>query len=164
MKRSALKKRSKRPIKLYEDYLDDLWRTIIKLRDKGIDQYTFKTKGVIKPGKDSHHIFSRKIRNTRWDTRNGILVMGLHNYHDPHISPAKFHDWLMLNWFKSVREYEMLKLRSEIIGVKIDRVGVEILLTQELIALAKLPFDWYELSVNKRKNVLREFRKEVAYR
>jgi len=152
--------RSKTPHKVYEEYLDQLWRTIVRLRDKGLNQYAL-SQGIEKPGVDCHHIFSRKLRNTRWDTRNGILVMGLHNYHEPHVHPIKFHEWLRNSWFKAPIEYDMLKVRSELIGVQIDRSAMEIALTQELMTLTKLSFDWYTLSFNKKKKYLLTLRKEI---
>jgi len=163
MKRNKLNARSKKPHRIYEEYLDQLWATIIKLRDKGIDQYSLSTKGISIKGRktDCHHIFSRKLRNTRWDTRNGILVMGLHNYHEPHVHPIKFHEWLRNSWFKTPIEYDMLKVRSELIGVQIDRSAMEIALTQELREFARIPFDWYTLSFNKKKKYLLTLRKVI---
>ena len=167
MKRSYIKRgkkklgRSKTPRKKYELYLDDLWRTVIHIRDKGLNQYALIKDGVEKPGKDAHHIFSRRVKNTRWDITNGILVMGAHNFNDPHVHPVRFHEWVRNKWFKSPAEYDMLKIRSELMGVKIDRAGTEILLTQELMKIAKLEFGWYTLSFHKRKQYLLKLRKEV---
>jgi hypothetical protein len=162
MKRTPLKRgkgmRKSSPKKKYDKYLDDLWRTVIRLRDKGIDQYKYLTKGIRSQGFDAHHIFSRKILITRWDTRNGILLCAGHNNSDAHIHPERFRQFLIEKWFKSESEYQRMFALSQIIGTKIDRVLCELRLLQELSEFTTLPDDWKALSDTKKRGYLKMLR------
>jgi len=144
--------KAKSPHKVWEDLLDDLWRTIIYLRHKGICAYTQQK------GKDAHHIVTRKCKNTRWDTRNGILLRAMHNMSDAHLKPEKFRRFLLDQHFTQ-KEYDLLQARSEMRWDR-DRSAIELYLTEEIKKLATLPEDWKELSLNKKKLFLKCLRQK----
>ena len=152
-----LKKRKKNPKKQYEKYLDDIWRTVIRLRDKGIDQYKLAMKKETCKGVDAHHIFTRTRKTTRWDVKNGILLSAMHNYSDAHKNPEKFRDFLRGSWF-TVEEYDSLYARSQMIAHKIDRSLIELDLLNELKKYTELPEDWNEFSATKKATYLKELR------
>lgn len=86
--------------------LDDLWSEKIKQRDN------FK---CVKCGKDkylnSHHIFSRSKRSTRWYLPNGItLCVGCHTFSSnfsAHKTPAEFIEFVKTRngeqWYDDLR-------------------------------------------------------------
>lgn len=161
MKRSYIKRstkklgRSKKPHKQAEQLLDDLWRTIIRLRDKGKCQYTGKV------GKDVHHIFSRSNFNTRWDLSNGILLHSAHQWGDAHKNPQKFISFLINNWFKSIEVYNCLYMRSQMRWDK-DRSAVYVYLMWSLKQYVDMPEDWQEMLKSKKEEFLLQTRKNIG--
>ena len=104
--------------------LDNLWSRLIKLRAKGKCEYCRRPDTL-----NSHHIFSRSNRSTRWDERNGVcLCAGHHSLNNisAHKAPMIFMEWLKKErgetWYKTIQiramtaakiDYKLTKLYLE---------------------------------------------------
>ncbi len=72
----------------------ELWSQLVKIRagykcEYSADKHT--------PKLNSHHIYGKRIKSTRYDPDNGIcLCVGHHKGYkmSPHLSPSAFTDWL----------------------------------------------------------------------
>ena len=91
--------------------LDDIWSQLVKAKAGNKCEVCGKTKSL-----NSHHIFSRANKATRWDVNNGIcLCVGHHigSKFSAHKTPLPFSDWLQKergeNW------YNLLLAKSRII-------------------------------------------------
>lgn len=73
--------------------LDDAWSLLVKLKGGMKCEYCGKTSTL-----NSHHIYSRSKRSTRWDPDNGIcLCVSHHTFNSgfsAHKTPLEFIDWL----------------------------------------------------------------------
>ncbi len=73
--------------------LDKAWAELVKLRAGNKCEYCGKRNYL-----NSHHIYSRSKKSTRWDTMNGIcLCVGHHTFSSTfsaHKTPLEFTDWL----------------------------------------------------------------------
>lgn len=73
--------------------LDDAWSKLVKLRGGMKCEYCGKTSHL-----NSHHIYSRSKKSTRWSVENGIcLCVGHHTFSSTfsaHKTPLEFTDWL----------------------------------------------------------------------
>lgn len=73
--------------------LDLAWSLLVKLRAGMKCEVCFKTRYL-----NSHHIFSRSKRSTRWFPENGVcLCVGCHtfsSYFSAHKTPTEFTYWL----------------------------------------------------------------------
>ncbi len=73
--------------------LDKAWAELVKLRAGNKCEYCGKRSYL-----NSHHIYSRSKKSTRWDTMNGIcLCVGHHTFSSTfsaHKTPLEFTDWL----------------------------------------------------------------------
>ena len=73
--------------------LDDAWSEAVKVRDNYTCQYCGKQTTL-----NSHHIFSRSNKSTRWDIGNGItLCVSHHTFNSKfsaHKTPTEFTYWL----------------------------------------------------------------------
>lgn len=73
--------------------LDDAWSKLVKLRSGMKCEYCGKTSHL-----NSHHIYSRSKKSTRWSVENGIcLCVGHHTFSSTfsaHKTPLEFTDWL----------------------------------------------------------------------
>lgn len=73
--------------------LDDAWSELVKLRGGMKCEVCSKTKPL-----NSHHIYSRSKKSTRWDVKNGIcLCVGCHVFSSKfsaHKTPLEFVNWL----------------------------------------------------------------------
>lgn len=88
--------------------LDTAWSLLVKLRDGMKCTYCDKDTYL-----NSHHIYSRSKKSTRWDIDNGItLCVGHHTFSSgfsAHKTPLEFIDWL-----KTIRtEEEIESLRNK---------------------------------------------------
>lgn len=77
------------------DYkLDIAWSRLVKLRAGGKCEYCGKSSPL-----NSHHIYSRSKKSTRWDVDNGIcLCVGHHTFSSEfsaHKTPLEFLEWLI---------------------------------------------------------------------
>ena len=85
--------------------LDISWSKLVKLRANSICeiQGCGKTKHL-----NSHHIFTRGNRATRWDVKNGVCLCPSHHILDSkfsaHGSPYAFIKWLVKNKGKNFME------------------------------------------------------------
>lgn len=73
--------------------LDEAWSLLVKLRAGMKCEYCGKETTL-----NSHHIYSRSKRSTRWDIDNGIcLCVSHHTFNSgfsAHKTPLEFIDWL----------------------------------------------------------------------
>jgi hypothetical protein len=73
--------------------LDDAWSKLVKLLAGMKCEYCGKTSNL-----NSHHIYSRSNKSTRWNVDNGIcLCVGHHTFRSDfsaHKTPFEFSDWL----------------------------------------------------------------------
>ena len=77
------------------DYkLDIAWSQLVKLRAKGKCEYCGKTTGL-----NSHHIYSRAKKSTRWYPENGVCLCVAHHTFSStfsaHLTPLEFIEWLI---------------------------------------------------------------------
>lgn len=85
--------------------LDTLWSKLVKLKAGNKCEYCGKTEGL-----NSHHIFSRSNRTTRWDDENGVSLCVAHHVFgtfSAHKAPLEFAEWLKETrgeeWYKKIR-------------------------------------------------------------
>ena len=102
--------------------LDETWSKLVKLKAGNKCEVCGKRSAL-----NSHHIFSRANRATRWDTNNGIsLCVGHHigNKFSAHKTSLPFSDWLQKergeNWYnlllaKSRIMYKWHKFEKELL-------------------------------------------------
>ena len=106
--------------------LDDAWSLLVKLRAGNKCEYCGKTTHL-----NSHHIYSRSKRSTRWYVPNGIsLCVGHHVFSSgfsAHKTPLSFIDWL-----KEYRGEDFLfNLRLRANGIsKLCKFEKEMILTE----------------------------------
>lgn len=99
-------------MKKVEKQLDDAWSKAVKLKANGRCEYCGNMQQL-----NSHHIFSRAKRTTRWDLDNGVcLCVGCHigNSFSAHKTPVAFVSWLIRT--KGEQFINMLTLKSNQIG------------------------------------------------
>jgi hypothetical protein len=85
--------------------LDNMWANLVKIRDGGC-LYCGK-----KDYLNSHHIFSRSKKSTRWYLDNGVTLCTAHHVFSSgfsaHKTPAEFIFWIIdkkgEDWFNSLR-------------------------------------------------------------
>ena len=100
--------------------MDRLWSEAVRKRDPAC-QYP----NCGKPSENSHHLFSRRNRATRWDLENGV---GLCVYHhiwgkdSAHMDPIRFHRMIEQRMGKSL--YESLYQRAHSICKDQDLEGI----------------------------------------
>ena len=89
--------------------LDNAWSELVKLRSGMKCEYCGKTTHL-----NSHHIYSRSKRSTRWDVNNGIcLCVGYHTFSSSfsaHKTPLEFTDWL--EKYKGVNHIDKLRIKA----------------------------------------------------
>ncbi len=106
--------------------LDDAWSLLVKLRAGMKCEYCHKTSPL-----NSHHIYSRSKKSTRWDVRNGIcLCVGHHVFSSSfsaHKTPLEFTEWLVN--YKGHNEITTLKLRANSVS-KLFKFEKELLLKE----------------------------------
>lgn len=104
--------------------LDDAWSKLVKLRAGNKCEYCGKTTYL-----NSHHIYSRSKRSTRWLPENGIcLCVGHHTFSSgfsAHKTPIEFMDWLINK--KGQKFIDILRLKANSTS-KLHKFEKEILL------------------------------------
>ncbi len=74
--------------------LDEAWSLLVKLRAGLKCEYCGTTKNL-----NSHHVYSRSKRSTRWLPENGVcLCVSHHTFNSgfsAHKTPLEFRDWLV---------------------------------------------------------------------
>lgn len=91
--------------KKLEKECDGLWAELIKVLAGYHCKVCFSTKRL-----NSHHIFSRKHKGTRWLEENGICLCWAHHKHLAHGEPEKFRDFLIEEMGETA--YKMLKFKA----------------------------------------------------
>ena len=89
-----------------EKKLDDAWSLLVKLVAKNKCEYCGKTSPL-----NSHHIYSRAKKSTRWSVDNGIcLCVGHHTFSSQfsaHLTPTEFTEWVIekrgREWYDKLR-------------------------------------------------------------
>lgn len=106
--------------------LDDAWRRLVKLRAGNRCEYCQREKPL-----NSHHIYSRSNKSTRWDPMNGICLCVAHHtfssQFSAHKTPLEFVEWLKT--YKGEKEIQRLRVKSNGIG-KFTHFEKEILLKE----------------------------------
>ena len=115
-KRKARRKKS--PNKKMDEKLDKLWSLLVKHRAGFKCEYC----GTREKRLNSHHIYSRANRSTRWDLTNGVcLCVGHHTFStkfSAHLTPTEFTEWLYKEkgeaWMSDLRvkAHAIAKLKS----------------------------------------------------
>lgn len=104
--------------------LDDAWSLLVKLKAGMKCEYCGKTSYL-----NSHHIFSRSKRSTRWLTDNGICLCAGHHVlsstFSAHKTPLEFVDWL--NNRKGTSYIDRLRIKANTTS-KLHKFEKEILL------------------------------------
>lgn len=89
--------------------LDDAWSELVKLRAGNKCEYCGKKSPL-----NSHHIFSRSKKSTRWLPENGIcLCVGHHTFSSTfsaHLTPTEFTYWL--ERYKGKNFIDLLTIKS----------------------------------------------------
>lgn len=86
--------------------LDNLWSKTVKLKAGNKCEFCGKTNRL-----NSHHIYSRSKRSTRWDIDNGVcLCSGHHSLQSnfsAHKTPLDFMEWIRARrgetWYKTLQ-------------------------------------------------------------
>ncbi len=106
--------------------LDDAWSLLVKLRAGMKCEYCGKATRL-----NSHHIYSRSKRSTRWDVNNGIcLCVGHHTFSSgfsAHKTPLEFTDWL--EKYKGTNFIDKLRIKANYTS-KIHQFEKELLLDE----------------------------------
>jgi len=89
--------------------LDTAWSLLVKLRAGMKCEYCGKTETL-----NSHHIYTRRNRSTRWNVKNGIcLCVSHHTFNSTfsaHQAPLEFIEWLKT--YRNSEEIDNLKLKA----------------------------------------------------
>ena len=91
-----------------EKSLDKLWSDAVKDRDHHRCRFCNGIDGL-----NSHHIFTRSRKSTRWDIDNGITLCRGHHIFTAHKSPKKFENWLTTH-VMTPEQYEKLYQKSQV--------------------------------------------------
>lgn len=106
--------------------LDDAWSLLVKKRAGMKCEYCGKQTNL-----NSHHIFSRSKKSTRWDVINGICLCVAHHTFSSsfsaHKSPLEFIDWLTK--YKGTDFIDRLRIKANSIS-KLHKFEKEILLKE----------------------------------
>ena len=109
--------------------LDTLWSELVKLRAGGKCEYCRRPDTL-----NSHHIFSRSKRSTRWDERNGAcLCAGHHTLSSTlsaHKTPIEFIEFLREK--RGEEWYKILRLRAMTLAAGLDKKLIKVYLKQEI--------------------------------
>lgn len=106
--------------------MDLLWARKIRERAGGKCEYCGKADGL-----NSHHIFSRSNRTTRWDPDNGVSLCVAHHVFgnfSAHKSPIEFLEWLKgvrgEEWYARLRKnaYAVGKVDARAFKERLERI------------------------------------------
>lgn len=93
--------------------LDDAWSLLIKLIAGNKCEYCRNTQTL-----NSHHVFTRTNKSTRWDTVNGICLCASHHTlnskFSAHGTPTIFTEWIINK--RSENWHNLLRLRAHADG------------------------------------------------
>ena len=93
--------------------LDDAWSLLVKLKAGMKCEYCGKTTYL-----NSHHLYSRSKKSTRWYVQNGICLCVSHHVFSSkfsaHKTPLEFSDWLIR--YKGQQYIDRLHLRANSIS------------------------------------------------
>jgi hypothetical protein len=97
--------KSKKKKKVSIAKVDSLWALAVRLRANNHCEYCGDTSGL-----NSHHIFSRSNKSTRWDLNNGICLCVSHHVFgnfSAHKAPLEFAEWIKElrgeEWYRDLR-------------------------------------------------------------
>lgn len=114
--------------------LDDAWSKLVKLKAGNKCEYCGKTSYL-----NSHHIYSRSKKSTRWHAQNGIsLCVGHHTFSSnfsAHKTPLEFMDWLIN--YKGQDFIDRLRIKANSIS-KLHNFEKELLLKELEKEIAQL--------------------------
>lgn len=88
--------------------LDIEWSGKVKEIAGGVCEMCGKTDRL-----QSHHVFTRSIKSTRWNTDNGVCLCGGHHIFFAHKKPEAFRDWIIgkrgQEWFDKLKLMARIK-------------------------------------------------------
>lgn len=103
--------------KSIDDKLDEAWSLLVKLVAGNKCEYCGKTSPL-----NSHHVYSRSKRSTRWFVDNGVcLCVGHHTFSSQfsaHKTPTEFTEWIIEKrgkaWYDNLRivAHQTMKLHT----------------------------------------------------
>jgi len=106
--------------------LDDCWSLLVKLKAGMKCEVCYKTTFL-----NSHHIYSRSKKSTRWHVQNGIcLCVGCHTFSSKfsaHKTPLEFTQWLIK--YKGQDYIDRLQIRANTVS-KLHQFEKELLLDE----------------------------------
>jgi len=110
-----------------EGKLDEAWSKLVKIRAGMKCEYCGKTTTL-----NSHHIYSRSKKSTRWHVKNGVCLCVAHHVFSSkfsaHKTPVEFTEWL---YYKKGEEFmNLLRIKANTTS-KLFKFEKELLL-QEL--------------------------------
>lgn len=110
-----------------EKKADDLWSKAVKVNYSSCCQHCCTTENL-----NSHHLFTRSRRATRWEIENGICLCASHHTFSQefsaHKTPAKFKEWFVgVKWEKHYNDLEkksrsIFKVTPEFLKEKIQEL------------------------------------------
>jgi hypothetical protein len=134
-----LKKKRKKSVKnpLYK-LCDDLWSKAVKILAGNKCEYSGRSDSIL----NSHHMFSRSNKSTRWDVNNGVCLLAqyhtLNSKFSAHKTPFIFQEYMKER--RGEKWYEELKLKAHsTIDIDLNKVRKDL----EIIIYGKpkeLPF------------------------
>lgn len=116
----SMTKGEKKPKRPSIALLDRLWSELVKIRAGGKCEYCGKVTTL-----NSHHLFSRSNRSTRWDVENGVSLCVYHHTFgnfSAHKSPFEFSEWIQSvrgeEWYQSLRRKASTAYKPDYWAVK----------------------------------------------
>jgi len=87
--------------------LDALWSELVKIKAGYRCEYSNKSNAL-----NSHHIYSRSKKSTRWDIENGVCLTASHHVlssgFSAHKTPTEFVEWIKIKrgnlWYNELRK------------------------------------------------------------
>jgi hypothetical protein len=114
--------------------LDDAWSLLVKLKAGNECEYCHNKQTL-----NSHHVFTRTNKSTRWDIMNGICLCAYHHTlsskFSAHGTPTIFAEWLIKKRGESW--HNLLRIRAHSDG-KRTKFEKEILLKELQLEIKKL--------------------------
>jgi len=88
--------------------LDTEWSRAVKERAGGVCEKCKKADRL-----QSHHVFTRSIKATRWNLDNGVCLCAGHHIFYAHKRPELFRDWIIgkrgQEWFDNIKLLSRIK-------------------------------------------------------
>ena len=103
-------------------HCDNLWSELVKIKAGFGCEYCGNRQYL-----NSHHIFSRSNRSTRWDDKNGIALCPSHHTlgnFSAHKAPLEFAEWLKEKrgevWYNDLRRKAASVYKPDFLKIKLE--------------------------------------------